>query len=75
MSTPREDGGGAYGAHGAGDAPAGPPNVCQPQAATAPVYEEYADPTATSAPVGAVSHPGRGHGATKRPKWLARKVS
>ncbi len=44
MSTERDHGAGAYGAHGADAGPPGRPNVYHPQTGPAPSYEEYADP-------------------------------
>ncbi|MGW0881620.1 hypothetical protein [Streptomyces sp. NPDC002671] len=46
MSTESEYGAGAYGAHRPVGSAEGLPNVYHPQQATAPSYEEYADPAA-----------------------------
>ncbi|MEU4037069.1 hypothetical protein [Streptomyces collinus] len=44
MSTERDQGAGASGAHGAGGEPGGVPNVYHPRNVPAPSYDEYADP-------------------------------
>ncbi|MEV5799171.1 hypothetical protein [Streptomyces collinus] len=44
MSTERDQGAGASGAHGAGGEPGVVPNVYHPRNAPAPSYDEYADP-------------------------------